>query len=104
MKRFLKLCLQYNIIYLFFWVDDESNYDRYKKAFLSRNNLTETSQDLEKQIKLEFKKNIQDRNYQDYLNAKENDLGAVTKDSYIIDTSKINPDQVLEIVLNKIFG
>ena len=93
----------FEIICLFFWVSDESNYERYELAYLDRNRLTDESEELERKIKAEFKKNIQDRNYQDYLNAEENNLGAIIPSSYVIDTSDLNPEQVLEVVLNKVF-
>jgi CMP/dCMP kinase len=93
----------FEVICIFFWVSDESNYKRYRTAFLKRNKISEVNNSIEAEIKAEFKKNILDRNYQDYLNAEENNLGAIIPDSYIIDTSNLNPDQVLEIVLNKVF-
>lgn len=94
----------FTIIYFFFWVNDESNYERYKTAYLERNKIEEiVNEGIENQIQLEFKKNILDRNYQDYVNAKENNLGAIIPESYIVDTSNLDPNQVLEIVLNKIF-
>ncbi len=93
----------FNIICLFFWVSDESNYKRYKTAFVERNNILEITNQTESEILQEFKKNIKDRNYQDYLNAEENNLGAIIPSSYIIDTSELNPEQVLEVVLNKVF-
>jgi hypothetical protein len=94
---------EFNVICFFFWVNDESNYNRYKLAFLARNKISQINDDTEVQIKLEFKKNILDRNYQDYINAEENNLGAIIPESYLIDSSRYNPEQVLEIVLNKIF-
>jgi CMP/dCMP kinase len=93
----------FNVICFFFWVSNESNFNRYKSAFLERNNLLEINSLTKDQIKSEFKKNILDRNYQDYVNAEENNLGAIIPDSFLVDTSELNPDQVLEIVLNKIF-
>jgi cytidylate kinase len=93
----------FNILCFFFWVDDEVNYNRYRSAYIDRNNITEVTKELEIQIESEFKKNIKDRNYQDYLNAEENNLGAIIPGSYVIDTSELNPNQVLEVVLNKVF-
>ena len=93
----------FNVICLFFWVSDESNYKRYERAYLDRNRLTDASEELELEIKAEFKKNIQARNYQDYLNAEENNLGAIIPNSYVIDTSDLSPNEVLEVVLNKVF-
>jgi CMP/dCMP kinase len=93
----------FNVICFFFWVSDEANYNRYKSAFLERNKISQIDEEVEGKIKSEFKKNILDRNYQDYINAEENNLGAIIPGSYLVDSSKHNPDQVLEIVLNKIF-
>jgi CMP/dCMP kinase len=93
----------FNVICIFFWVNDEANYHRYRSAFLERNKISEVNDTIENQIKSEFQKNILDRNYQDFINAQENNLGAIIPDSFVIDTSRLNPEQVLEIVLNKIF-
>lgn len=93
----------FNVICFFFWVNDEVNYNRYKSAFLDRNKLTHFDDQVEEQIKSEFKKNILDRNYQDYINAEVNNLGSIIPGSYLVDSSKYNPEQVLEIVLNKVF-
>lgn len=93
----------FDILCFFFWVSDESNYERYRSAYAKRNKITEITQQIELGIMIEFKKNIQDRNYQDYINAEENNLGAIIPESYVVETSNLNPEQVLEVVVNMIF-
>jgi cytidylate kinase len=93
----------FNVVCLFFWINDQSNFNRYQCAYLKRHSITSQTPKIEQEIKSEFKKNIQDRNYQDYLNAEENNLGAVIPESFVINTSELNPEQVLEVVLSKIF-
>jgi CMP/dCMP kinase len=93
----------FNVICFFFWVNNESNYNRYKSAYFERNKIFDKNKLLENKIKSEFQKNILDRNHQDFLNAEENNLGAIIPDSFIIDTSNLNPNQVMEIVLKKVF-
>jgi cytidylate kinase len=96
--------LGFDVLKLFFWVSDEVNYTRYRMAFLQRNNLNESDvrQETEIVIHTEFKKNMIDRNYQDYLNDTKNNLESITPDSLVIDTSNLNPDQVVELIINLI--
>jgi cytidylate kinase len=98
--------LGFEVIKLFFWVSEEANYERYRTAYIGRNDidesLLESDSKLETTIKTEFQKNMIDRNYQDYLNDLKNNLESITSDSSVVNTSELSPDQVLELVLSLI--
>ena len=90
----------FNIIRLFLWSNDEVNYNRYKSAYLIRHNLTLLNTDQEQVCYLEFQKNIVQRNLQDYDNAVANNMGTLSQDTGIIDSSYLSPDQVFMTALN----
>jgi CMP/dCMP kinase len=90
----------YKVIRIFLWSNDEVNYKRYKSNFLAKNNLENLSENEENNLKSEFQKNILDRNTSDFQNALSNNLGLITKDTGILDSSNMNPDQVLDTAIS----
>ena len=88
----------YKVIRLFLWVNPEVSYQR----FLSRlsvvaNSVSNSSN--EQELKDNFIKNVLNRDNQDYSNIVSNNLGTISADTGIIDTSDLTPDQVLEVAL-----
>jgi cytidylate kinase len=92
----------FKIIRIFLWAGEESSYQRYKTAYIERNNLQNSfwTNDINLKCKSEFKTNIADRNIQDYENAVSNNLGLLTAETGIIDTSDLTPIQVLQIAVD----
>jgi cytidylate kinase len=90
----------YNIIRIFLWSDDEVSYSRYKSNFMSKNKLEEITKEQEQSLKTEFQKNILDRNISDYENAISNNLGLITQDTGILDTSDMQPQEVLNTAIS----
>jgi cytidylate kinase len=92
----------FKIVRVFLWASEKSNYQRYKTAYKIRNNVIDLSWTLEEEAKCqaEFKTNISDRNVQDYNNAISNNLGLLTVDTAIIDTSNLTPVQVLQVAVD----
>jgi cytidylate kinase len=92
----------FKIIRIFLWASETSNYARYKKAFQERNNITNSHwiPGDETKCRAEYKTNISDRNIQDYQNAVSNELGLLTPQTGIIDTSDLTPIQVLQIAVD----
>jgi cytidylate kinase len=92
----------FRIIRVFLWASESSNYQRYKTAYKIRNNLNNLPWTDEDEVKCqgEFKTNISDRNIQDYENAVSNNLGLLTPETGIIDTSELTPIQVLQIAVD----
>ncbi len=90
----------FNVIRLFLWSNDEVNYNRYKSAYLVRHNLSVLDQEQEQTCYIEFQKNIAQRNLQDYNNAVANNMGTLSQDTGIIDSSYLSPDQVFCTALN----
>jgi cytidylate kinase len=90
----------FKVIRIFLWANNQSNYLRYKNAYISRNKI-ENWNDLDEQnCKKEFQTNIHARNLQDYQNAVDNKMGLLTSDTGIIDTSGLKPTQVLQIAVD----
>lgn len=86
----------FNIIRIFLWVNKQVSFKRY----LSRKNISsEDILNLET-IKNEFEKNVIQRDISDFRNTVTNNLGSISKDTGIIDTSDLLPSQVQEIALN----
>ena len=90
----------FKVIEIFLWSSEVSNYNRYKAAYVKRNMITSWTITDEENCKLEFKTNISDRNVQDYKNSLVNDLGALTHNAGIIDTSDLSPIQVLQVAVD----
>ncbi len=90
----------FKVIRIFLWANNKSNYERYKKAYKERNGVKFWDDYDELKCKLEFQTNIPDRNIQDYNNAVSNDLGLLTEDTGIIDTSSLSPIQVLQVAVD----
>ncbi len=103
--------LGFEVIKLFFWVSQKENYKRYAKAYLERNNLEPNSLEISlnnnpvliNTIQTEFQKNMVDRNYQDYENDIKNNLESITSDSWIVNTSDLTPDQIVQMIMSKFF-
>jgi cytidylate kinase len=89
----------FKVIEIFLWSSEISNYNRYKSAYIQRNKILNWNNQDESNCKLEFLTNISDRNIQDYKNSLVNDLGALTHNAGIIDTSNLTPVQVLQIAV-----
>jgi cytidylate kinase len=92
----------FRVIRIFLWASEKSSYERYKAAYKIRNEITGLywlSEDEEK-CRAEYKTNISDRNIQDYENAVSNDLGLLTPETGIIDTSDLAPIQVLQVAVD----
>jgi cytidylate kinase len=90
----------FKVVEIFLWSSEVSNYSRYKLAYINRNKIIDWSENNEKNCQLEFKTNISDRNIQDYENSLVNDLGALTHNAGIIDTSSLTPIQVLQVAVD----
>ena len=84
----------FKVIRIFLWVNEEISYDR----FLSRLNITETIE-TKSSLKLKFTENVLNRDKKDYENVISNNLGTISADTGIIDTSHLSPEQILEITL-----
>ena len=92
----------FKVIPLFFWIDDATNYSRYRTAYLTRSGLETLSDAAEQALHLEFQKNILDRNQKDYQNCIDLSIGTLTPDTGIIDTSGLTPEKVLEVAMRRI--
>jgi cytidylate kinase len=92
----------FKVIRIFLWASEKSNYERYKAAYKIRNEITGLYWLPEDEAKChaEFKVNISDRNIQDYENAVNNNLGLLTPETGIIDTSNLTPIQVLQVAVD----
>lgn len=90
----------FKVIRIFLWADTQSSFERYKIAYKQRSQINIWSDNDEFKCKLEFKTNIADRNLQDYQNAVSNNLGLLTPDTGIIDTSDLTPIQVLQVAVD----
>jgi cytidylate kinase len=92
----------FKVIRIFLWASEDSSYSRYQKAYLARNNIN-NDYDWKFHIdkcKAEYKTNISVRNVQDYENAVSNNLGLLTPETGIIDTSDLTPIQVLQVAVD----
>jgi cytidylate kinase len=88
----------FKVIRLFLWVDSTQSYNRY----LSRLQVVETLSN-KKELEENFLKNVIARDLQDYQNIVSNNLGTISPDTGIIDTSNLTPDQILEICCNFVY-
>jgi cytidylate kinase len=85
----------FKVIRFFLWVNSQVSYQR----FLSRLGIAETEAN-KQELQSNFIKNVINRDLQDYNNIITNNLGTISPDTGIIDTSDLNPQQVLKIAIN----
>jgi cytidylate kinase len=88
----------FKIIRIFLWATESSSYQRYQSAYKLRNKFLNSEDEVK--CRAEFKTNIANRNIQDFENALSNDLGLLTPETGIIDTSDLTPIQVLQIAVD----
>jgi cytidylate kinase len=84
----------FKIIRIFLFVNKEVSYDRY----LSRLGKVENESN-KSELQAGFVKKVLDRDQQDYQNTLSNNLGTISPDTGIIDTSNLSPEQVLETAI-----
>jgi cytidylate kinase len=89
----------FKVIRIFLFANKHSNYTRYKSAYQIRNQISDWTELDEINCRNEFDTNIDQRNMQDYQNAVDNNMGLLTPDTGIIDTSNLKPTQVLQIAV-----
>ncbi len=85
----------FKIFRFFLWVNRSVAYQR----FLSRLGIIETEIS-KNQLQVNFQKNVIDRDMQDYNNIISNNLGTISADTGIIDTSYLAPEEVLHVATN----
>lgn len=86
------------IIRILLDASDEVKAERYLASYLIKN--PQAKKEEQAKILEEFKNTILVRNDQDAKNIIEKNLGLISTDSGLIDTSDLNPNQVLETSLN----
>jgi cytidylate kinase len=80
--------------------DDEIKAKRYINGLLTKQNKSSFSKEEEGEILAEFKKTIVLRNQRDVQNIIEKKLGLISDDTGFIDTTQMNPEEVLKTALS----
>jgi cytidylate kinase len=89
----------FKVYRLFLWVNKEKAFER----FLARKEIT-LNEENKNELQAEFEKVVIERDLKDYKNILSNNLGTISSDTGIIDTSDLEPNQVLETALNFIYS
>jgi GMP synthase PP-ATPase subunit len=81
----------FKVIRIFLWVDNETSYSRY----LSRLGVVQTEEN-RAELEANFVKNVIDRDKQDFANVTNLNLGAISPDTGIIDSSHLSTGQITQ--------